>query len=52
MSNKPGRRPMLVTFITKFACEEFLKMSHTPEFTKKFPNVSSCGTEARSGVRG
>ncbi len=39
MSKKPGRRPMLVTFITKFACEEFLKMSHGAEFTKKFANV-------------
>ncbi len=40
MSNKPGRRPMLVSFVTKFACEEFLKTSHQPSFTKKFPHVS------------
>ncbi len=39
MSNKPGRRPLLVSFVTKFACEEFLKMSHRPDFTRKFPNV-------------
>jgi hypothetical protein len=39
LSNKPGRRPMLITFVTKFACEEFLTLSHKAEFTRKFVNV-------------
>ncbi len=39
MSNKPGRRPLLIMLITKFACEEFLRMLHKPDFTRKFVNV-------------